>query len=344
MKHARPMPWLMLLVLAGAALTGVARRQDGPETPAEPPALIVGRSGVVNLQQRLEALDPSRPMDYFMLAEEVAYELPFADGQELARQLLVLAYELDRNNPPRRPGFGRSACLALADLSTRPLERRWLLAMASLEAGGPGSGIDWRIDEELSLGSDTGPYDMAVAFGWYRSEEFRRARELLARNDAVALLRRAGFDKEEAELVVQRFRAELEARPTCPQCRNERVVRKPGDGRPTLDLCTMCRGNPGPRLNADAFIQTLRMEALLLRASPRSWAAQSMIDRGQPLRDVDPGELAAFFKVDPARSRWLGPESVDASVLPEDRWTKGRWVTPDEAAGIPPAAAPGPGT
>lgn len=333
MRRARLMPWVMLLAIGAAALTGSARRQEGDEPPQEAPVLVVGRSGVVGLQQRLEALDPSRPMDYFMLAEEAAYELPFAEGQQLARHLLVLAYELDRSSPPRRPGFGRSVCLALADLATRPLERRWLLAMASLEEGGPGSGIDWRIDEELSLGSDTGPYDMAVAYGWYRGEEFRRARELLARNDGVALLRRVGFDREEAQLMVQRFRAELEARPSCPQCRNERVVRKPGDGRPTLDLCSMCRGNPGPRLSADAFIQTVRMEALLLRASPRSWAAQSMIDGGQPLRDVDPGELAAFFKVDPARSVWRGPEVIDETMRPEDRWTGGRWVAADDAGG-----------
>jgi len=326
------MPLVLLAAIGAAALTGSAR-QEVSEPPPAAPALVVGRSGVVGLQQRLEALDPSRPMDYFTLAEEVAYELPFAEGQQLARHLLVLAYELDRKSPPRRPGFGRSACLALADLATRPLERRWLLAMASLEEGGPGSGIDWRIDEELSLGSDTGPYDMAVAYGWFRSEEFRRARELLARNDGIALLRRAGFDKDEAQLMMQRFRAELEARPSCPQCRNERVVRKPGDGRPTLDLCSICRGNPGPRLSADAFIQTVRLEALLLRATPRSWAAQSMIDGGQPLRDVDPGELAAFFKVDTTRALWRGPETVDETMRPEDRWTAGRWVTAEEAAG-----------
>ena len=59
------------------------------------PAARVG-TGVHDLDERLAALAPSRPNDYFLLAEEVASEIGTDEGRALARRLFVLSYEFSR--------------------------------------------------------------------------------------------------------------------------------------------------------------------------------------------------------------------------------------------------------
>ena len=67
---------------------------------------------------RLEALHPSRPMEYFELAEEVADEAGDEAGRDLARRLFGLAGILDPE------GLARSAALAQADLAAEDGDRR----------------------------------------------------------------------------------------------------------------------------------------------------------------------------------------------------------------------------
>lgn len=320
----------VIVSMIGIAL---AQSQSEPPVPDLPTTntspKYLGRSGVVDLEKRLAGLDPTKPEQYLALGEEVAYELPYTEGQRLAKTLFVLAFELDRSR--ERPGssakVARSACIALADLSTRPAERRWLLAMASIERGGPARPFDWRSDLAAE-GADNAPFELAEAIGHYRAEENRRARDVFERADVVDLLRRVGYDKPTAERMIASLRAAVESRVGCDRCRNERVIRKPGDGKPILDLCPQCRGNPGPKLNADQYIETLRAEAALLRSAPESWAASALLDGGQPLRDVEPGELVVWFGVDPHATKWTPPP--DAKNDGED-WRRGRWVNPNPA-------------
>ena len=92
--------------------------------------------------------------------------------------------------------------------------------------------------------------------------------------------------------------------PTCPECRNRRVTTRMVGGTPTQTLCLTCRGNPGPRLSSAEFTTQLRLEAALLHGIHRSWSAQVIADSGAPLRDLDPSELRATYRVDPARPFW----------------------------------------
>jgi hypothetical protein len=159
-----------------------------------------------------------------------------------------------------------------------------------------------------------------------RTEQYRRARELMSRLDISALLRAAGFDKDKAERAAAELLEATEGRSTCTACRNERVNRRISDSRTLTELCVQCRGNPGARLSADQYVQSLRTEAMLLEGAPDSWAAAALIDDGAPLRDVDPGELAAWFGVDPLRTRWEPP----ASPLNDgEDWRRGQWVAQD---------------
>ena len=45
----------------------------------------------------------------------------------------------------------------------------------------------------------------------------------------------------------------------------------------------------------------LRIEAVLLQGTQRSWAAQVLSDAGAPLRDLDPAELPGTYAVDPKK-------------------------------------------
>lgn len=307
---------------------------DQPGTPPTTAPSAVARSGVPNLVERLEALRPSNPLAYFELGEEVAYEMPYKEGQALARTLFVLAFELDRA-AGGRTGVSRSACLSLADLATRNSERRWLLAMASME---PGQGRATPPDAGETAGVDDAPFEMAVAIGWYRSEEYRRARETFAREEAPLVLRRVGIDKDRAERFVQNIREIVTRGVACDRCRNERVIRRTGEGgRPTLELCPVCHGNPGPKLTEEQFVETLRTEATLLGCRPASWAAATLLSVGQPLRDAEPDELAAWFAINPRASMWKSAPADPAD--PERAWMNGTWIEQDQPSATQPAAA-----
>lgn len=311
--------------------TPVAQPELPPVDAAAATPAPVARSGVPRLAERLAALRPDNPRAYFELGEEVAYELPFKEGQALARTLFVLAFELDRA-AGGRTGLSRSACLALADLSTRNAERRWLLAMASMEPGHVRTASP--PDAGEASGIDDAPFEMAVAIGWYRTEEYRRARDVLAREEAPLVLRRVGIDKDKAEQFVSRLREMVTRGVACDRCRNERVIRRAGEGgKPTLELCPLCHGNPGPRLSETDFVDTLRVEATLLDCRPTSWAAATLLSGGMALRDAEPDELAAWFGIDAKATQWQ-PGAGDAAT-PDRGWLDGTWTAPAAGAREP---------
>lgn len=257
-----------------------------------------------DFEARMEALLPNDPMSYFELAEEVGVEWPDDAGRQLARELFVLAYEIDRRVEGR---LGASVCLALADIAPDDDERRRLLALASMFraravdiAGRSGAGG--------AIAAREAAFSLATALGWYRSGDYARAAGILARPEVGGLLAAYGGAIGGADRVL----LEIRTRPSCRQCRNQRVVRDTLNPNATERLCPTCNGLPGPRLTPEQFLMHLRLESMLLSEGAPSWSAQLIADQGAPLRVVDPEGLARRYGVDPARTlrrdgRWTVP-------------------------------------
>ena len=273
-------------------------------------------AGVPRLLDRMTELTPSNPMGYFELAEELAYLSAVSPNQrrtalDMAKQLYVLAYELDRRNNPR-PALGASVCYGLADIAPTT-ERDWLLALAA-SFGAEGS-------ERVVLGGglrvseDRARIDVAEALGHYRAVERRPLSAILRRVNARQQMINAGVSVQNADWAVALLQAGLD-KPYCPECRNLRLVRI-GNSDQTVEqqLCPTCFGNPepDPELSPDGLQRMLAIEAKLLGAIPGTWSAQVGVEGSRPVPDLDPSALADQFGVDPERPYWI-PESDTALI------------------------------
>jgi hypothetical protein len=328
------------LVAAAALTLAQAWGAGGGAAAGEPPraaAASIDRadalpSPVVHLRARLEALRPTDPRAYYLLGEEVAAELPACTGEgeeeaarRLARQLYGLAFELDRGAAGRGARaeaaadepLASAACIALAAVSPAEGEKRWLWALAR--------SIDPRIAGpawapiRLRPAPDSLALDVCAVLGYARDGEGRRAEQVLERPGVKELLERyeAMLSPAGTSGGADSIRRMIREWPACPECRNRRVVTRPGPGGNQTVLCRTCNGVPGPALTSDELILQLRLESALLSGIQRSWAAQTVVDRGSPLRDVDPADLAPVIGVDPSRPIWR----------------EGRWVAEGAAEG-----------
>jgi len=133
------------------------------------------RSTANRWSDRLEALDPMRPLDYLVLAEEVADAAASEGERQLARELFGLAGALDTER------LGRSALLALAQFASDPRERDRALAAAEIVGGRGGSLRVFRADPEQIEA-------LSRAFSFYRRGEGRKALNVLRQADADAVL------------------------------------------------------------------------------------------------------------------------------------------------------------
>lgn len=263
------------------------------------------------LATRLGALSPSRPEDYFALAEEAADTDIEAPERGVARSLYALAFELARRSPDKA-GLAASCCLGLADLERLDQDRQWLLAVAAT-VDPRYARPDWAVPASASASEETA-YRAATALGLARAGEGVLARKALDEPGVRELLRR--YDRAIGATGARgaAFGIETAARDwPCPTCNNSRVVTRPGTQGTEPRLCPACGGNPGPRLSAEEFLAQLRFEAILLRGVQRSWAAQVAVDLGAPLRDPDPAQLGAAYDVDAARPYWRGGAWVGES-------------------------------
>lgn len=302
--------------------------------------------------ERLEQLSPSDPMGYLLLGEDVMARAESPEDFTLARTLLVLAFELDRQITDGRQ-VGGSALLALADLSPVENERRWLRATARR--------IDPRYTPPAWLKSREGAVDPAVgyaaatALGLIRKGDGIGARQLLASPDVVAAIRR--YDPVLAATGIAGVSALVREadRWPCPECLNNRAVRSSGGAPGEMRICSTCRGDPGMVLNQDQLLAVLRVEASLLGDNPRRGAVLS-IDSFSPFIDPDPAEIPRWFRVDAARTLWRGgswiapgappsPTGAAQIIAPADAI-----VTEDpppaaaenaETTALPPSAPPG---
>lgn len=318
MRLTRVTAWLAGLACLLAAAEPLPSQ---PQRASADGVLDVSGIRVVNLAARLAALSPDQPGAYFQLGEEVAFEAQDRATRDLARRLFVLAFVLDR---PGRPGFtgkvAPGAAMALAALTKRESERRWLLAVA--RAAEPASAIG----QERPLPSDAVlevpshvAYDLASVLGLARGGDGRRAAALLARPgvDAALTAYESVLDDRGFLGGGSKVRRAITDWPSCQTCRNRRVVTRNADGGLRAELCPKCKGNPGPTFSTLELITQLRMESALLKGIHRMWSAQALADGGEPLRDPLPDELPAWYRIDPR-----------ASVFRD-----GVWVQPPDAAG-----------
>lgn len=328
--------------MIGAAAIGIALSTEHGTRIAEASAAAAEPSGpratIPDFVARLEALTPGTPgvsgasgahLTYFELAEEVSTEMPDASAVALARRLFVLSYALE----PPTGALRASACYALASLATDERERRRLLALAEAlrppETYAPSGGSATTSPSSAAgrppSGAQEASFALATALGLYRSGDYGRAASIFERADVRALLDRFSGQVGGAEALLR----EVRSRPTCRECRNQRVVRTEdagGGGPPPLRLCSTCGGNPGPPLEPARRLSILRVESALLSGAQQSWATQLLADQGARLIELNPEDVPELYGVD-----------VSASV-----YRDGAWVAPPRAAeGPAPTASPG---
>jgi predicted RNA-binding Zn-ribbon protein involved in translation (DUF1610 family) len=279
----------LVIVLA----TGWASAQNDP--PREPAAS--------RFRERLEALQPADPGGYYRLGEEVKDSAASPQEQRLAVELFVLAFALDHARPEGGDRLAASSCLALADLARVEQDRRWLVALA--RAMDPRrTPPEWLARPTLPT-PDSAAYQVCTAMGYVRSGDGARARQLLARPEVKAGL-------ERRDLLLSRMGVpggargilrEAERWP-CPDCGNERVLRRGRGETAEGRVCPRCGGNPGPALTVEEMVAHLRFESYLLRGEQRSWAAQLAVEGSTPLLDPDPAGVAPTFLVDTRLVYW----------------------------------------
>jgi hypothetical protein len=327
------------LVLAALVCGTLARAQ---ETSPEPSPAVAQSAPVPapvplasSLAPKLEALSPVDPAAYFLLGEEASARAQSPDDFRLARQLLVLAFELDRQVSGGR-SIGASSLLALADISALDHERRWLRATARR--------LDpryirepWRIAGDRAVDSVTA-YSAATALGMVRKGDGIGARQLFAIPGVFDAIRRYDAILAPSGTAGASEIARDADRWPCPECRNERVVRKQGSNPPEYRLCSTCRGDPGPKLTPAQLLAQIRVESMLLgkgEASTPSIASEF----STPLIDPDPAGVAKWYRVDPSLCIWRngGWAPLNAQDAPPE--PASAESTPAEAT---PADAPAP--
>jgi hypothetical protein len=288
---------LMVTLLGAAALGGAWQPPAGGAAPVAP-----------DIAARLAKLAPDDPTAYFLLAEELADTAAEEPDKALPRSLFVLAFDLDRKRGTGGP-LAASCALGLAKIERLERDRRWLAALAGgLDARD--ALPDWNVPAG-SLSDDLA-YKAATVLGLARSGDGIEARHLLEQPGVLDVLKRyeraIGTSGETGAL--SRLDKYIQKWP-CPECHNERVVRRQTDKGVELRLCPVCHGNPGPVLDEEELTGQLRFEAALLNGIQRSWGATIVIDQGAPLRDPDPDQLASYYRVDPSKPYWRDGQWVE---------------------------------
>jgi len=321
-----------LLCVIATASFGFQTRAPALVPPT--PASTAPRPSLSPLQQqeraierqhaaRLSTLSPAQPEAYFLLAEDIA------DGSEsdparrrVATRLFVLAYEIARLKPEGRE-VAASACLGLASVAGTARDKQFLTSLArSLD---PRQSPPGWVDVPEITTSDSGAYRFAVLLGDIRAGEGLRARRLLEDPDVSSLLERYDtlLSKSGWDLGTYTVRREAGRWP-CPECRNERVVRRATQGVVEYQICPVCSGHLGPQISSSQLLAQLRFDAWLLQGSQRSWASQMGMDGGLPLVEPDPNRVGLQF-------------GVDSSLI---LWRNGSWIADPNAPKPPPKPDP----
>ncbi|MHC4810933.1 MAG: hypothetical protein ACYTEV_11285 [Planctomycetota bacterium] len=276
----RPVLGPLLLGLLMAASVLVTARPSAPAAfgaDAEP-AVDPDVQGVLSERwgRRLAELDPSRPLAYLELAEEIddARLLgPAAAGDPVARaerglvlRLCGLAARLDSAIAP-------AAARAVADLSEDARERRRLLAVADLLEG-----------DRLLRGREVRIEGVPTGRGGAAPSEV-----LLAASEAIARQRRG--EGERALDPLARYPRDQVA-----------AVFEPWPGG-LAGFEQDCRRRPGG-MTLRRFRIELAAERRMLEGDATDWSSIARTGGGDPLEEVDADDLQRLFPVDASRPRW----------------------------------------
>ena len=265
------------------------------------------------MDERLIQLSPSDPSGYFLLGEEARDE----NQLDLAVRLFVLAAALDGER------YGRSACLALADIERQrnhPMEEGDLRSLASLLAGS--TGVD--SSESLGIKEADRAYRrsaslLSAMLGFYRQGEGQKALAALELNAATdRLVKEFGRSFGSIGQIISFCRNY----PRCPTCRNERIIvcptchgrSAPGQcplcGGQRFVLCPACNGMPGEHLNSDDLDAMLLFEVALQSGDQASWSARLAVDQGRARPVLDLSMLPRWYDINTAMTLYRNSEWV----------------------------------
>jgi len=250
--------WLAAMLLGVTVVHAVATIAAPMSSPAAAPP-----DRAFDLEARLEALDPARPIEYLELAEEIAEGLEPGGGTDrtLARRLYGLAGRLDPD------GLAASAALGIASLATDPRTRDRYRAAASL------------LDPDAVRGDGTArpevdaatAMEISEAFGEFRSGRAIGLRRTLQDPARVRLLR--SWD-EALPGGVDWLRRQVEAA---------------GRGRPALS-----RGDA---------LAMIRVELALLDRGRPDWSTLLAVEQDPPIVDLRADRVPSLLLDDESAAR-----------------------------------------
>ena len=194
----------------------------------------------------------------------LAEEVADAASSERERQLARELFGLAGALDTER--LGRSALLALAQFASDRRERERALAAAEIVGGRGGLLRSFRIEpEQLEA--------LSRAFSFYRRGEGRKALNVLRQADADAVLEEIG---DAIPGGAAGFRAELEA----------------------------MRGGGAARPDPQSVRRLLLLELALRQGDGRAVSLDMLLRGDEPLIEIDPGDPAALWQVDPTKPWW----------------------------------------
>lgn len=297
----------LILFLSSVFITALAATAPSPS-----PAPAKDENSSEDINTKLENLDPTQPLDYFLLAEDVDYEAQTPEEDQLALRLYFLAMQLDLRNGGQT-ALARSACIAMAGLTNDPKLKLQLKALQELynpshpafrpsDNTGPYNTLPRDADETID--------NALEGLSLYRLGEGRAAISRLDNDDIKKLL----APYEAATGHMDEILGWCRRNPTCRECNNHRIIEArsglTGIVEPTI--CPTCKGHPGPELNDDRLNDMLIMEIALRTEKLDKWSVQLALEGGRPLQPLDPDSLAGKLNMDPLATiyrngQWVQP-------------------------------------
>ncbi len=285
----------MLLLAATPSLA-----QEPPPAAAAPAESSPADQGALSMDARLEQLSPSDPEAYFLLGEEAIDEAQL----DLAVRLFVLAARFDGDR------FGRSACLALAEIEKRrgrSMEERDLRSLAALLSDSE----TVESPEALGLKEAEREFRRAASLlssmlGFYRQGDGQKALAALELNDATQRLAKE-FGRSFGS--IGQIMSFCRNYPRCPTCRNERIIKcpschggaSPGQcalcGGQQFIICNICGGEPGERIAPTDLDSMLLFEVALQSGEQASWSARMAVDQARARPVLDLSMLPRWYEI-----------------------------------------------
>jgi len=275
-----------------------------------------------SIENRLAALRPDQPGDYFKLAEDAADQR----GYDLAEHLFVLAAYLDNAQ------FGRSACLAIADIALRQKDTeraRQMRALARLFPG-PDRSAAISFDESQSPEAEYRHAGALVSalLGFYRTGNGSRGLKALDLDQqSYSIL----AEYEQGIKHVSEILAYCRDNTRCDLCENKLYIQSPGtkklqprrkddpasritrpDAHDRFEVCPRLHTYL-PQLSDEEITREINIETALTGGRQARWGGQLALDGDQPRSVLDPSLLNRLLGIDATRTIYRD----------------GQWTTPD---------------